>query len=69
MYQVQKRDGKVIDFSLDKITKAITMAFEAQEKDYHPAVRFGDSPVHGSDPVVECDQVEVVEGILHLVDC
>ena len=38
MYQVQKRDGKVIDFSLDKITKAITMAFEAQEKDYHPAV-------------------------------
>ena len=38
MYQVLKRDGKVIDFSLDKITKAITMAFEAQEKDYHPAV-------------------------------
>ena len=38
-------------------------------EDYHPAVRFGDSPVHGSDPVVECDQVEVVEGILHLVDC
>ena len=38
MYQVLKRDGKVIDFSLDKITKAITMAFEAQEKDYHPSV-------------------------------
>ena len=38
MYQVLKRDGKVIDFSLEKITKAITMAFEAQEKDYHPAV-------------------------------
>ncbi len=38
MYQVQKRDGKVIDFSLDKISKAIKMAFEAQEKDYHPSV-------------------------------
>ncbi len=38
MYQVQKRDGKVIDFSLDKIAKAIKMAFEAQEKDYHPTV-------------------------------
>ena len=38
MYQVLKRDGKVIDFSLDKITKAIMMAFEAQEKDYHPSV-------------------------------
>ncbi len=38
MYQVLKRDGKVIDFSLDKINKAITMAFEAQEKEYHPSV-------------------------------
>ena len=38
MYQVLKRDGKVIDFSLDKITRAIMMAFEAQEKDYHPSV-------------------------------
>ena len=38
MYQVLKRDGKVIDFSLDKITKAITMAFEAQETACHPSV-------------------------------
>ncbi len=38
MYQVQKRDGKVVDFSLEKISAAITMAFEAQEKAYHPSV-------------------------------
>ncbi len=38
MYQVQKRDGKIIDFSLDKISNAIRMAFEAQEKQYHPSV-------------------------------
>ena len=38
MYQVLKRDGKIIDFSLDKITRAIMMAFEAQEKDYHPSI-------------------------------
>ncbi|MBE6619393.1 MAG: ribonucleoside triphosphate reductase [Ruminococcaceae bacterium] len=38
MYQVQKRDGKIIDFSLDKISSAIKMAFEAQEKQYHPQI-------------------------------
>ncbi len=38
MYQVQKRDGKIIDFSLDKISNAIKMAFEAQEKQYHPQI-------------------------------
>lgn len=32
MYQVLKRDGKVVDFTLDKISAAIRMAFEAQEK-------------------------------------
>ena len=38
MYQVLKRDGKVVDFDLSKITQAITMAFEAQEKNYVPSV-------------------------------
>ena len=38
MYQVLKRDGKVIDFTLDKISTAIKLAFEAQEKQYHPSV-------------------------------
>ena len=38
MYQVLKRDGKITDFDLDKITQAITMAFEAQEKNFVPSV-------------------------------
>ena len=38
MYQVLKRDGKVADFTLDKISEAIKLAFEAQEKQYHPSI-------------------------------
>ena len=38
MYNVLKRDGKVVDFSLEKIGEAIKLAFEAQEKQYHPSV-------------------------------
>ena len=38
MYQVLKRDGKVIDFKIEKIKEAIKLAFEAQEKNYHPDV-------------------------------
>ncbi len=38
MYQVLKRDGKVVDFDLAKIGDAIKMAFEAQEKQYHPSI-------------------------------
>ena len=38
MYQVLKRDGKVTDFRLDKISEAIKLAFEAQEKQYHPSI-------------------------------
>ncbi len=38
MYQVLKRDGKVTDFNLAKINDAIKLAFEAQEKQYHPSV-------------------------------
>ena len=37
MYHVLKRNGKIIDFDLSKIVKAITLAFEAQEKQFHPA--------------------------------
>ena len=38
MYQVIKRDGKVVDFDLAKISAAIIKAFEAQDKQYHPSV-------------------------------
>ena len=38
MYQVLKRDGKIIDFDLEKIGTAIKLAFEAQEKQYHPSI-------------------------------
>ena len=38
MYQVVKRDGKVVDFSITKISDAITKAFEALNKQYHPSV-------------------------------
>ena len=38
MYQVQKRDGKVVDFSIVKISDAIKKAFEAQEKEYNQDV-------------------------------
>ena len=38
MYQVLKRDGKIAEFSLEKIGEAIKLAFEAQEKQYHPTV-------------------------------
>ena len=35
MYTVLKRYGKIVDFNLNKISEAITMAFEAQEKDFN----------------------------------
>ena len=38
MYQVQKRDGKNVDFTLDKIADAVKMAFEAQEKQYNQSI-------------------------------
>ena len=38
MYQVIKRDGKVVDFDISKISSAITKAFEAQGKQYHSSV-------------------------------
>ncbi len=36
MYQVIKRDGQFASFDLMKISKAITRAFESQNKQYHP---------------------------------
>ncbi len=36
MYNVLKRDGKVVEFSLQKISDAITLAFDACEKQYNP---------------------------------
>lgn len=38
MYQVKKRDGKIVDFNLSKISDAIKLAFEAQETQTHPQV-------------------------------
>ncbi len=38
MYQVKKRDGKIAEFNLAKISAAITKAFEAQEMDTHPDI-------------------------------
>lgn len=38
MYQVVKRDSVIVDFDLGKISSAIKMAFEAQEKQFHPSV-------------------------------
>ena len=38
MYQVVKRDGKTAEFSIQKIAKAITKAFEAVERKYHSSV-------------------------------
>ena len=38
MYQVVKRDGKVTDFDLSKITAAITKAFDAQNRNHHPSI-------------------------------
>ncbi|MBQ6021029.1 MAG: ribonucleoside triphosphate reductase, partial [Clostridia bacterium] len=38
MYSVVKRDGTIVDFDISKISAAITKAFEAAEKQYHPSV-------------------------------
>ena len=38
MYQVVKRDGKVTDFNISKISVAITKAFEATNKEYNPDI-------------------------------
>ena len=38
MYQVVKRDGKIMEFNLSKISTAITKAFEATHKEYNPDI-------------------------------
>ena len=38
MYKVVKRDGTLAEFNISKISAAITKAFEALEKQYHPSV-------------------------------
>ena len=38
MYQVIKRDGKISEFDIQKIAAAITKAFDALQKQYHPSV-------------------------------
>ena len=38
MYNVVKRDGKIVDFDLSKISTAITQAFNACQKQYNPDI-------------------------------
>ena len=38
MYQVIKRDGKIGEFDISKISLAITKAFDSVNKEYHPSV-------------------------------
>ena len=38
MYRVQKRDGSTVEFDISKISAAMTKAFEAQDRKYHPTV-------------------------------
>ncbi len=38
MYNVVKRNGKVVEFDISKISEAIARAFEAQEKEYNPNI-------------------------------
>ncbi|MGN0452642.1 MAG: ribonucleoside triphosphate reductase [Ruminococcus sp.] len=38
MYKVIKRDNKIVEFDLSKITTAIQQAFEATQKSFHPSV-------------------------------
>jgi len=38
MYTVLKRDGKIVDFDISKISEAISMAFDAQERNYNQNV-------------------------------
>ena len=38
MYTVLKRDGKIVDFDIKKISDAISLAFDAQERNYTPQI-------------------------------
>ena len=38
MYQVVKRDGKVVDFDINKISVALSKAFEAVSRETHPTI-------------------------------
>ena len=38
MYQVIKRDGKIVDFDISKISHAIVLAFDACDKQYNQDV-------------------------------
>ena len=37
MYRVTKRDGSITEFHIAKIANAITKAFEAVGRQYHPS--------------------------------
>ena len=43
MYKVRKRDGKIVNFDISKISGAIVKAFESLEKEYGIKVEHRDS--------------------------
>ncbi|MBR2599753.1 MAG: ribonucleoside triphosphate reductase, partial [Erysipelotrichaceae bacterium] len=38
MYKVVKRDGELVEFNINKISAALTKAFESTGKNYHPSI-------------------------------
>ena len=38
MFTVLKRDGKIVEFDVKKISDAISLAFDAQERNYTPNI-------------------------------
>ena len=61
MYHVVKRDGKVAEFNVRKISDAITKAFEAQHKQYHPSTidMLALRVTSEFEPLIENDQIQV----------
>nr|MCR4805380.1 ribonucleoside triphosphate reductase [Clostridia bacterium] len=61
MYHVVKRDGKIAEFNIRKISDAITKAFEAQNKQYHPSTidMLALRVTSEFEPLIENDQIQV----------
>ena len=61
MYHVVKRDGKIAEFNIRKISDAITKAFEAQHKQYHPSTidMLALRVTSEFEPLIENDQIQV----------
>ena len=61
MYHVVKRDGKVAEFNIRKISDAITKAFEAQGRQYHPSTidMLALRVTSEFEPLIQDDQIQV----------